>query len=747
MKKIINLKNLLPLAFVLPLFFFGFLHAYSYKIFQPDDAFIYLVYVKSFLDGNGLTYNGVLVEGFSSALWTILVARLAWLGVDPLFASKLIGWTAYLSIGLMLFSTNRIFKNIKISTNLLTLSLFFSFPALALWASGALETLLYAALIFAASLFYFRARFLSLESNSFMISGVLFGLISLTRPEGFALIGVVFVFELIMFLHKKQLAVNGVLRLIFAYGIITISIFLLRHTLYGEWFPNTVSAKTGNLLWQIQIGYNYIISFLINYWLFVLYYVMAFGYVILNRKVAEREYFFALLSFVVICGYSLFTLMVGGDWMLGWRFLIPTIPFYVITIGIAFGKVRWVLAMVMSVPLLIFLLFDSYSLHSRAMSQASSDTGDILMGKYIKTLNLSPKEKIAVIDAGAIPYFSGQPTIDMIGLNDRYISKIKGGFLQKYDNQYVLDQNPKIIQFHTKYVNKNGDVAPTEAFRGAISLFYNSEFQKKYILDKNSPIPHLFIRRDQVLDRTFLDTFFDSELTGEYAAGKLKIKLRKTGDGVWVAQDSEYLQAGAVYLQLKVFTSNQGVIQEKLIPIQKNMTFNDEVIFDFTPPFFESHLSSYKMVVCPVVLGVKEMNSCNNGKAFEWSYLSDQAVLGRGLYRYDNPNLILEGWSSFEKTHVWSLGYHSKINFITTNDKYQKIKLKLAPFGVQNIKVSLNNVQVFKGNLEKPQILTVDAFALREGRNVLEIFTPGAKFPSKEDPRLIGVALEEFELD
>jgi len=45
-----------------------------------------------------------------------------------------------------------------------------------------------------------------------------------------------------------------------------------------------------------------------------------------------------------------------------------------------------------------------------------------------------PGDSIAVVDAGAIPYFSGVKTIDMPGLNDRHIAHLPGGFMLKYDN-------------------------------------------------------------------------------------------------------------------------------------------------------------------------------------------------------------------------------------------------------------------------------------------------------------------------
>jgi hypothetical protein len=91
------------------IFLIGFLHTYWYKQYQPDDAFIYLVYVQSFLDGKGLTFNGELVEGYSSILWTLLVAGFSSFGGEPLFVAKCIGWVSYiLTAVVMMLILNRI---------------------------------------------------------------------------------------------------------------------------------------------------------------------------------------------------------------------------------------------------------------------------------------------------------------------------------------------------------------------------------------------------------------------------------------------------------------------------------------------------------------------------------------------------------------------------------------------------------------------------------------------------------------
>jgi len=142
----------------------GLLHAKVYWIFQPDDAFIFLVYAKNLLTGNGLTFNGELVEGYSSMLWTLLVSAVAWPGIDLMLAAKLLGNTLYVAtaIALMLM-TYRLSDASQHSSwqRLCLLALFFSSPLIAHWASAAMEAILFAFLLLVTCYVYFHASMVS----------------------------------------------------------------------------------------------------------------------------------------------------------------------------------------------------------------------------------------------------------------------------------------------------------------------------------------------------------------------------------------------------------------------------------------------------------------------------------------------------------------------------------------------------------------------------------------------------------
>ena len=66
-------------------------HAVSFS-FTQDDAFISYRYAKNFLNGNGLVYNpGEFVEGFSSFLWTLLLALGGFVGIGIPVVARWLG--------------------------------------------------------------------------------------------------------------------------------------------------------------------------------------------------------------------------------------------------------------------------------------------------------------------------------------------------------------------------------------------------------------------------------------------------------------------------------------------------------------------------------------------------------------------------------------------------------------------------------------------------------------------------------
>src|SRR3954447_14615800 len=60
--------------------------------FIQDDAFISFRYADNLARGNGLVWNaGEYVEGYTNFLWTMIIAGVLWLNLEPVIVSQVIG--------------------------------------------------------------------------------------------------------------------------------------------------------------------------------------------------------------------------------------------------------------------------------------------------------------------------------------------------------------------------------------------------------------------------------------------------------------------------------------------------------------------------------------------------------------------------------------------------------------------------------------------------------------------------------
>lgn len=724
-------NNIAYQGLIAALFVLGLAHVIAYWFYQPDDAFIYLVYVNNLISGNGLTFNGEVVEGFSSVSWPILNALLVWPGLDPLQVAKVLGASSYLATAALLLIIQR---HISPPTSWWQpaglLLMFFSFPLLALWAPAAMEGILYAFLITASCYAYFLASN-GTTLKPYFFAGMLFGLLAITRPEGAAFIGAIFVYEFSRAVLKKKVSWKGALLTLVIFGILFAALLLWRYTTYGELLPTTVSAKTGDLQQQIKHGFGYVAGFTLEYFYLIIPYLLATTLLISRGGMGG---WWAWIALIFVGGYTAFNLLVGGDWMIGYRFMMPITPLLIAAPAMVLQNFK------LGSPLAV-IGFAAYSvwlssqLHGVAISERLATEGDVIMGKYIASMNLPADSKIAVVDAGAIPYYSGLPTIDMVGLNNKHISKVPGGFMAKWDNDYVLSEKPTIIQLHTYTDPASKELVPSEDFRGTQLLFYTEEFQRWYELDPKSIIPHLFIRRERPLKQAENIYGFQAQADLDNKSSRLTLSLEKTGAGTW--------STSAVGWQVLVMTNDGKNIFQQFVALPKSMKQGDNSQLTVQLPDFNE--GSYRILACPALHETVKFPQCNSGFAVDLlPPLKKEPV--HGQISFSDPRLSFSGWSTPEPAHIWSLGEHSSITFRLESAAALegRLSLQAASFGSQQVTIKLNGALVFTGQLNGDQLIDVAQAPYRDGENLLEIATPDAHSPGSSDPRVLGLALKQL---
>ena len=438
--------------------------SYDYVV---DDAYISFRYARNLIEGHGLVFNpGERVEGYTNFLWVLIIALGMKLGADPVNLAKGLCFTfAVLSMIAVYCYYGRLFSR-KGWERLFPAALIAVSPPMAVWALGGLETTMFAFLITAAVLSHIAAR----ERGSFpLASSILIGLAALTRPEGVVFALLLFGDVLIRPDRKRH-----ILFWLVPVALIYIPYFLWRYTYYGWFFPNTYYAKTGGGTGQILRGLAYARDFLLRPGGVIS--LLAVVPVLLRRN---RK---TLLPFLTCAIWALYVIGVGGDGLAMYRFAVPVLPICLMLsaegawslvdrLGMRArkGGNQAIRIIVYSICILMVLW---PSLGSKERDFVKTDRmlveGHwIPIGKWLRGY-ARPDESIAVGMAGAIPYYSGLYTIDMLGITDPHISHVRMENMgrgvaghEKHDMEYVVGRRPTYI-IHYPFRIRRAVITPAQ---------------------------------------------------------------------------------------------------------------------------------------------------------------------------------------------------------------------------------------------------------------------------------------------
>jgi hypothetical protein len=403
----------------------------SYGVALQDDAYISFRYAWNLARGNGLVFNaGERVEGYTNFLWTVLFTPAELVGLDPAVPAILLGvaFTAAL-----LHATWRLGRG-----RLLAPALVACFPGLALEGVQGLETVFYAWLLTMA-----------------LIGGrnwaVWSGLAALTRPEGYAFFG------LLWLLRRGWTDRRATL----LFPALTVPHLLFRVGYYGDIVPNTFHAKVGDptqlagAAWQRGLGYLWrnASSSAPTFLLFVLGVPVLLAKRLLPREAHLREAA-AMVAFVVV-----YVLAVGGDFKGTGRFVIPVLPAVAVLAQRAVDELvshrgnayRDGIFAGLAAAALLASVPGFQAMRGFAEHFATDLQDRMLVGQTLKQ-KLPADTLIAVHAAGILPYYAELPTLDMWGLNDAHIARADVENLgegiaghERHDYAYVLSREPHII--------------------------------------------------------------------------------------------------------------------------------------------------------------------------------------------------------------------------------------------------------------------------------------------------------------
>ena len=428
---------------------------YSIFCVTTDDPFITYRYAANLLAGHGPVFNvGERVEGYSSPLHLLLMALLLKIlpSVDILFKAKLLGVSL---AALALWQTRRLALALGQSDgeSLLAQTLVAVNNNFAVAAVNGMETTLAVCLVLASVLTFGR----EFEGRGGVRSAGLLFLALLARPDAALLFAVLLVVRVIGAV-RRHLSWRDTVGWASVFLLLAAGLLLARFAYYGQWVPNTYYAKqvTSQYAWQwgplyllhplspIRVAWDYL-RFPVPLWStqWQALGTVAFWGLALFGSV-RRGWWAGALSGIILAQMA-FVLHFGGDWMPGWRFVVPVLPLLAVLQVQGLRRLRgrgWVRTA--AAPALVVALWavcavvcprDPWSNARFSTSSADLLSADNALGRkwvaangYIRDV-LPPGGLIAYSEMGFAGYSNPDKAfIDVRGLTDREIARLPSSY-------------------------------------------------------------------------------------------------------------------------------------------------------------------------------------------------------------------------------------------------------------------------------------------------------------------------------
>ena len=434
--------------------------------FTIDDAYISFRYAKNFAEGRGLVFNpGERVEGYTNFLWTMLLAIPHRLGFSPQFFAMVLG---LVSMASALWCTFRIAlllgRSVKWAQ--VVLVILATNAAFVAFGTSGLETMFQAALVSGYLLLIVATWHRTPTHRELLIASVLALALVLTRLDSALLLAVLTMGWVAV--RRARGATNAeVAKIVVCAATLSLAALVpwtaWRVSYYGHAVPNTFYAKDAGGVFQIR-GLLYIAVFVLSYGLMV---PLALVLAKLPRLAPEPG---TLLCGVTTGAWVGYVVVTGGDWM-DFRFMVPAlIPLALLIARAAeLANTAWIRKLAIGSCVVGGLL------HGVLFTQLGGvdglavlrllefDTrptwvteGEDLAGYFPGGLDEPNQITVGVVAAGALPYFSELPAIDMLGLTDEFVAKNgvpieyadgrgKPGHLKIAPTDYLVERDVNLI--------------------------------------------------------------------------------------------------------------------------------------------------------------------------------------------------------------------------------------------------------------------------------------------------------------
>ncbi len=403
-----------------------------YYLFVQDDAYIFFRYSENWINGWGPVWNqGERVEGYTSPAWLgiLTLLRLATGSFEP--GVHVISLGFGIGVLILLFMLAGAMAR-DAWAGLAAALLMASDRTFALWSTSGMETRLFGFLVLGSALLVCRKFQNRVSMAEDFLLGPALLLLCLTRPEGFLFAGL-----MILFLLTSRPAA-----MISRWGLSGLALWAAgvgvhlwwRWSYYGDPLPNTFYAKVPGF--DFHSGFSFVADFATSFPIFSLAAILAVLYHFVVALVTRAPTFNSALSTIIVV-YLGYIMAIGGGFMEFRMLDVVMAPASVVIVTAVWPLFRRMTPKMVSVSAFAIVVMAAavglndgmqfedrpHSVMTRSEMWEDSTKAWILVGQFFGRSAL-PGESLATTAAGAIPYFSKIPSLDMLGLNDRFIAHL-----------------------------------------------------------------------------------------------------------------------------------------------------------------------------------------------------------------------------------------------------------------------------------------------------------------------------------
>ena len=430
-------------------------HSWRYWPYLSDDALISLRYSQRLAWGFGLTWtDGERVEGYTNLLWVLLNTPAVWFGVDPIVSARALGFLGVVAAVAALGFSPRVGRmsavRLVAGGGFLVAS-----ASAAVWAIGGLEQGMLMGVAAVALTALARVACWGIDSRGTVVASVALALLVLLRADGAlavaALLGAAFAAG-----FPNAGRWRGTLRLGLPAAVAVLGQLAFRLVYYGAWWPNSASAKVAFTMDRWTRGVEYVRAAVDAY-------PVILGLACLGTALAfeHRPRGRVVPAWVLVTLWSLYTAAMGGDVFPAHRSLVMALVALCWLVAEGAEALSLLLGRRVLVAAVSLVPLGAWHVRLQNADPASEHahldnwefTG-LAVGGLLKEAFGDRAPLYAVDAAGALPYASELPALDLLGLNDRHIGQKRTAAFghdapghELGDGKYVFERRPDLVAF------------------------------------------------------------------------------------------------------------------------------------------------------------------------------------------------------------------------------------------------------------------------------------------------------------